>query len=826
MRWWLLFSSLSIPILASYHRATGPGVSLTSTAANEIPSDFVIVTEDGEMRGFDSCGTNIWRVNIGRVMSSASAQKADGATSGPRMVPAVDGSMYVVFPPNKVTGETNIAHVNTTIMSVVAESPFSTPAFPNAYLTGSKIQSIDMIEFNDVFNGWIDSDDPEFLKAKSRLSGRKLMYTTNQWMLSCIDTSSQEERWYISFTDIPSMTSAHLITNSIEHYQVEQLSNMIEIVTSRNQNRIVKRPQCAIRQDDSLSLSFDSQIVGVYALIDPPDTNGNLALVLVGKNTALPTNFGGLPSGLYFSVLEASATHKGVPETDLLGIRVGYEPNGPVFYQYDRAVNGLVTIRSNQVWDPSSMTPYLLADPGRAQLPEPIRPELIVSQFNVWDFLSLKFSLLPWQGKLYLITMMFLLIYVSRIIYRRFLRHLLAKAANRTATSTVSIILPDRGQVAATLSSPASTSSNRMVVIPTEAIHPYEVLTVGHSDSVEFSSWQKNADVLAFDKKIRDISDRLTKLPFAPSRKDYTGHQSIEDSSNMTVLFLGRNVDEPKLVFRNPRAETVVQRSNIPIYTQSIRNAVAASALRDNPAMKAYVPRALCGYWNTFQGVFQEYIVPNKTSVTISALIESPQMAIDTAFLVMLVRDTDAHEGNYVWDIRRKIALFDLGCSLADSPLPATEIDRICLDNFEIWKRVPFLLDEKFDIRHRNFLNEINLDELRRMWKQFEYHQSILGDRLVHPLAMLRMLEIHAKFLAACIDNDKTVLFASEVLYSGLYDDVWLECGIDNLNKFEDRLVSLATSNPFPNLEKDKGKISERAMAYSSPESSERAKDD
>jgi hypothetical protein len=402
---------------------------------------------------------------------------------------------------------------------------------------------------------------------------------------------------------------------------------------------------------------------------------------------------------------------------------------------------------------------------------------------------------------------------------------LFVKAANRT---TVSLVLPDRGapQFSATLSSPASTSSNRLVVIPSEAIHPFEVLTVGHSDTVEFSAWQTESDVSAFDKKIRDISDRLTKLPFAPSRKDYTG--GPDDPGNMTVLFLGRNVDEPKLVFKNPRAETVVQRSNIPIFTQSIRNAVAASALRDNPGMKAYVPRALCGYWNTFQGVFQEYVVPNKKVVSITSLIESPQTAIDTAFLIMLVRDTDAHEGNYFWDIRRKVALFDLGCCLADSPLLQTEVDRICLDNFEIWKRVPFLLDEKFDVRHCDFLKAIKFDDLRKMWTQFEYHQSIPGDRLVHPIAMLRMLEVHAKFLTACIANDKTVLFAAEVLYSGLYDDLWLEVGVDKLTAFEERLVEIATRSDdslFPNLAKEKGKESEKAMAYLS-ESSVRAKDD
>ena len=845
LRYLTLFAYIYSTVQGSYQRSTGPGISLGQGPDAELPSDFVVLTEEGTMRGFDSCGRNIWRTNVGRVIVNANTPVNGEFSHSPRMVPAVDGSMYVVFPTNEETGETNIAHVNATIMSVVAESPFSTPAFPNSYLTGSKVQSIDVVDFDDSFEGWIFSGEEYFQKAQNRLKGRKLMYTTNQWMLSCIDTSSQEERWSLSFTDIPSMTTSHLIPNSVEQHQVAKLSNEIEIVTNRHQNRIVRQPGC-LGDSTPISLTFDSQIVGVYALVDPPDTNGNLALVLVGKNTALPTNFGGLPPGLYFSVLEAAATHKGVPETDLLGIRVGYGNNGgQIFSQYGRANPNALAIRSPQVWDPSSMTPYLLADPGRTQVIDSPNhpPEFVVSQFRVLDFLTLKFTLLPWQQKIYFFAMMILLVYLVRQMYKRFLRQLLAKAANRSS-STVSIILPDRGNLASsttvTISSPASTSSNRMVVIPSEAIHPYEVLTVGHSDTVEFSAWQTETDVTAFQKKIKDISDRLTKLPFAPSRKDYTGgddlsptkRQSIEESSNMTVLFLGRNVDEPKLVFRNPRAETVVQRPNIPLYTQSIRNAVASSALRDNASMKAYVPRALCGHWNTFQGIFQEYVVPNKSAknVTISSLLESPQTAVDTAFLILLLRDTDAHEGNYIRDIRRKIALFDLGCSLADRPLPNDEIERMCLDNFELWKRVPFLLDCAFEDRHVEFLQSIDFEKLREMWNKFEYHQSIPGDRLVHPVQMVRMLEIHSKFLLECVKSNRTVLFAAEVMYSGMYDDVWLEVGEENIAEFETRLIELAKrTDLFPTLENEKGKKSERAKVYleSLPDSNEsKSKDD
>jgi hypothetical protein len=233
--------------------------------------------------------------------------------------------------------------------------------------------------------------------------------------------------------------------------------------------------------------------------------------------------------------------------------------------------------------------------------------------------------------------------------------------------------------------------------------------------------------------------------------------------------------------------------------------------------MKAYVPRALCGYWNTFQGIFQEFVSPSKgMNVSISWFIESPQSAHDTAFLIMLVRDTDAHDGNYVCDLRRKIALFDLGCCLGDEPIPNDIIDRICLDNFEIWKRVPFLLDVAFSQHHEEYLKSIDFRSLVDMWKNFEYHQSIVENatRLVHPTRMLRILEMNASFLRACIQYQRSILFAAEVMYSGMYDDVWLQVG-DDVDELEKRLIEIAKSGTaFPNLSEEKGKFSDKAKMY------------
>jgi len=795
--------------------------------------DLVVMTEDGVISGFDPCGRSTWTFDIGKPSMNAFGSASTTAKRDPRMIPATDGSLYVVFPPENEGDKMNIAHVNATIMTVVAESPFSTPAFPNSYLTGSKIQTFQSIDFDDSFTGWTSPNAP------NHLEGRRLLFSVNQWTMSCIDTSTQQQKWGVMFAELPPITTSHLDNRNVEHYQVDYLSQNIEIQTSRDRNSVVKKitdtDNCysVVEIDSVRRMEFKSQILGVYALIDPPDTDGNLALVLVGKNTALPTNNGGLPNGFYFSLLEDVSGRS--PE--LPGIRVGYPQNFPVFSQYHGNSQMMIS-RSTASWDPSSMTPYLLDDPSRLRLTAEFDDQagILVSQFKVIDFLSIKFGLLSWQGRVYLIAMTILFIYIVKRIYEKILtRFVVPRSSGGTPkmTSSISIVLPDGTSInqlipdtamggAVTISSPVSSSSNRLVLIPSEAIHPYEVLTVGQADTVEFAGWQTPTDVASFDRKIRDISSRLKKLPFAPSRKDDDGHRpSIEDSGNMTVLFLGRNVDEPKLVFRNPRAECEIQRPNIPIFTQSIRNAVAASALRDVSSMKAYVPRALCGYWNTFQGVFQEYVSTrnSRESVSITSFMESPQSACDTAFLILLLRDTDAHDGNYVRDLRRKVALFDLGCSLGDRPIESDIVDRMCLENFEIWKRVPFLLDVPFSDYQREYLKKIDFDVLMDMWKNFEYHQSILdaattaASRLVHPTVMLRILQMHARFLLACSDHGRTILFAAEVMYSGMYDDVWIEAG-DSIDVFETRLIQIAVDGTvFPNLSIEKGQLSEKAKS-------------
>jgi len=426
-----------------------------------------------------------------------------------------------------------------------------------------------------------------------------------------------------------------------------------------------------------------------------------------------------------------------------------------------------------------------------------------------------------------------------------------------------------------------------------EVTQPYEVaLNPGEGDSVEFSSWQLPQDLDTFNRKLAELKHRVTKLPFA-----HAGEAGEREGAS--VVFLGRNVDEPKLVFRNPRVERT-QRANIPVHTQAIRNAVIASLLRDTPGFKAYVPRAVVGAWNHVEGVFQEY-VPSAKSVSLQDFRESPGTALDLALVILLLRDTDAHEGNYARDPRRKIALFDLGCALGDRPLPS--YDRDCLDNFELLLRLPDLLDVQFEERHVQYLKSIDFERAKDMWKNFRYDSyivsktekrksdsqkrlranssifplsantsprsipafingllsprnrpvplevssnattatsgwtiggvvtpgggsSALGSpksarsmptggeffldseeeegeedgRLSSVLDMLRVMEMHARFLLRCAEERKTFLFAAKVMYSGFYDERWGALGgrIEDISALEKELDQLVSGNEAP----------------------------
>jgi hypothetical protein len=69
--------------------------------------------------------------------------------------------------------------------------------------------------------------------------------------------------------------------------------------------------------------------------------------------------------------------------------------------------------------------------------------------------------------------------------------------------------------------------------------------------------------------------------------------------------------------------------------------------------------------------------------------------------------------------------------------------------------------------------------------------------RLCSVLDMLRVLEMHANFLLRCAEKGKTMLFAAKVMYSGFYDERWLELGgrMQDIDLFEEELLKVASAD-------------------------------
>ncbi|KAF4735030.1 hypothetical protein FOZ63_000800, partial [Perkinsus olseni] len=67
--------------------------------------------------------------------------------------------------------------------------------------------------------------------------------------------------------------------------------------------------------------------------------------------------------------------------------------------------------------------------------------------------------------------------------------------------------------------------------------------------------------------------------------------------------------------------------------------------------------------------------------------------------------------------------------------------------------------------------------------------------RLVPAVDMVNVMEANVRFLLRCAETDKPMLFAAEVLYSGLYERVWHELpgGVQDFEGLGDTLVDIAS---------------------------------
>ncbi|EER09360.1 hypothetical protein Pmar_PMAR010445, partial [Perkinsus marinus ATCC 50983] len=184
-------------------------------------------------------------------------------------------------------------------------------------------------------------------------------------------------------------------------------------------------------------------------------------------------------------------------------------------------------------------------------------------------------------------------------------------------------------------------------------------------DIMYLPEWQDVLLQASMNKRLQQFND-LTRIAFKHGESDVrTVHGG--------VLFLGRNVDDPQFIFRNPKQE-LSQRPNVPKFTQAVRNAVASNAMKEVRYLKAYCPKACVASWNTFEGVIQDFVCKHPTASQVTVRDIDPEVARDASLIIMALRDTDAHEDNMMRDKLGRIALFDLGCALADRPLPRDDM--------------------------------------------------------------------------------------------------------------------------------------------------------
>ncbi|EEQ99312.1 hypothetical protein Pmar_PMAR011386, partial [Perkinsus marinus ATCC 50983] len=238
---------------------------------------------------------------------------------------------------------------------------------------------------------------------------------------------------------------------------------------------------------------------------------------------------------------------------------------------------------------------------------------------------------------------------------------------------------------------------------------PYEMgrfLDIRH-DIMYLPEWQDVLLQTSMNKRLQQFND-LTRIAFKHGESDVrTLHGG--------VLFLGRNVDDPQFIFRNPKQE-LSQRPNVPKFTQAVRNAVASNAMKEVRYLKAYCPKACVASWNTFEGVIQDFVAKHPSTSHVDCRDIDPEVARDASLIIMALRDTDAHEDNMMRDKLGRIALFDLGCALADRPLPRDDMTQEYLDNFAIWHQNPLLLDVPFTPKHVRYLKSLDFDRLKKIW--------------------------------------------------------------------------------------------------------------
>ena len=118
---------------------------------------------------------------------------------------------------------------------------------------------------------------------------------------------------------------------------------------------------------------------------------------------------------------------------------------------------------------------------------------------HTWDFIKLRFLKMTFiQLIKFIYSVLILIIIISKLILKfRELRKLKLLKQN-----SIEFKLPDGTLLHQPLSDSdthqliiSSPTSSKIMLIPSDAIHPYEVVTVGQSDSVELDDWQEDLGI-------------------------------------------------------------------------------------------------------------------------------------------------------------------------------------------------------------------------------------------------------------------------------------------------------------------------------------------
>ncbi|KAF4679415.1 hypothetical protein FOZ60_015078 [Perkinsus olseni] len=776
-------------------------------------TDFVVSLVDGRLIAFDGCGTKLWtyQANSPTVDARFNETVAKGLGSGdlashfagedptqtPRIVPALDGTVYIVTPNPQSPSQRIFTHLPTLLEDMVSVAPFYSPAFPGMYVTGSKLQGGITVDFSSSRVQWHLPTGPIARYTKEH----KLVFARQEWALHSLAAEDSEEVWRASYVEFPPVTHEHLFPGTEVNARARALTSVIGILDNQTSvyKKIFDSNRCpALNRhgrsdgggddnDEPISLVFDSPVVAVFAVVSPQDTPAKLAMVPVAHAGPWCHEFPGydkLPVPSYVNMPHAYDGRPQLYPPFTYGdrhVRATSMDEEPYQMYRDRrrspeplqlALEGSVTLDEmasifiklngpNKLFfgglggdddgaargggrgargpprpggfgrlpegggynDAGKIRPLSLPGPdGSSTTVDPEKVHYlndVARNTSLREFLAVKY-----QHNYIVLVFLLGLMGLGAVVYRfiaGWVQVFKVVAPDGENMSPGSGLDDDEMSEDDEMREDGDDMEDTDVLSMDLVEQPYEMgrfLDI-RQDVMYLPDWQDVLLQASMNKRLQQFND-LTRIAFKHGESDVrTLHGG--------VLFLGRNVDDPQFIFRNPKQE-LSQRPNVPKYTQAVRNAVAGNAMKEVRYLKAYCPKACVASWNTFEGVIQDFVAKHPTDSHVNCRDVDPEVARDASLIIMALRDTDAHEDNMMRDKLGRIALFDLGCALGDRPLPRDDMTQEYLDNFAIWHENPLLLDAPFTAKHVRYLKSLDFDKLKKIWAHYTYPKYVVAE--------------------------------------------------------------------------------------------------